>query len=54
MFPLNFANDSGMWAEYRKKLNAAGVNAAKPTTSIYPFFYHLGNWVYDVRTGGRH
>ena len=44
---------SGMWEVYLEKLDRAG-SYASPTRSIAPFFYHTGNWIYDMRIGGVH
>lgn len=43
--------DSGMWGEYLQKLDKAN-DYASPTTSVIPFFYYWGSWIYDIRRGG--
>ncbi len=46
--------DTGMWGEYKKKLSTAGLSAARPTTSVVPFFQYKGLWIYSIREAGDH
>ena len=46
--------DSGMRGEYKKKLSTAGLSAARPTTSVVPFFQYKGLWIYSIREAGDH